>query len=60
MQVPSLIHGIKNVGLLVGIHGTSERSVPITTSIPGADANTVDAYLSDGVVVYVDHATQEV
>ncbi|KAF8916800.1 hypothetical protein CPB85DRAFT_252669 [Mucidula mucida] len=60
LQVPSLIHGIKNVGLLVGIHGTSERSVPLTTAISGADANTVDAYLSDGIAVFVDHSTEDI
>ncbi|KIY72981.1 hypothetical protein CYLTODRAFT_366787 [Cylindrobasidium torrendii FP15055 ss-10] len=56
LQVPSLIQGIKNAGLLVGIHGTSERSMPITTPIPGgADENVVDVYLSNGTVTYVDH-----
>lgn len=56
LQVPSLVQGIKNVGLLAGIHGTSERSTPLTT---GGDGS-VDVYLSDGFAVYLDHSMQEI
>ncbi|KAK0206214.1 cyclin-dependent protein kinase inhibitor [Desarmillaria ectypa] len=56
LQVPSLVQGIKNVGLLAGIHGTSDRSTPLTTVGDGS----IDAYLSDGFAVYLDHSMQEI
>ncbi|KAF9263664.1 hypothetical protein L218DRAFT_959194 [Marasmius fiardii PR-910] len=53
LQVPSMIHGIRNAGLLVGVHGTSEKTITLTTS-SGMDGCPVDAYLSDRTVIFVD------
>jgi CDK inhibitor PHO81 len=58
IQVPSLIQSIRNVGLLVGVHGVLEKSTPLTTA--GLDGCPVDAFLDDGMVVYLDYSTREV
>ena len=59
VQVPSLIDGIRNAGLLVGVYGeaTSLESLIATSSIPGTP---VDASLSQGVVVFIDRSAQGV
>lgn len=48
LQVPSLIQGIRDAGLLVGIHGGP-------TNVMCEHAH-VDAYVHDGTVVYTDHS----
>ncbi|KAG7097239.1 hypothetical protein E1B28_004610 [Marasmius oreades] len=53
LQVPSTIHGIRNAGLLVGVHGTSEKTITLTTA-SGMEGCPVDAYLSDRTVIFVD------
>lgn len=50
-QVPSLIHEIKEAGLLVGIYSATDIS-------PEIDGCPVDAYLRDGNVVYADLSTR--
>lgn len=51
MRVPSLIQGVKDLGLLVGTFGTQDDLVSLSTS-SGADLNGVDAALQDGVLTY--------
>ncbi|TFY59123.1 hypothetical protein EVJ58_g5976 [Rhodofomes roseus] len=51
VRVPSLIQGVKDLGLLVGTFGTQEELAQLPTS-SGADANGVDAALQDGVLTY--------
>ncbi|KAJ7499234.1 cyclin-dependent protein kinase inhibitor [Mycena latifolia] len=58
MQVPSLIDGIRNAGLLIGIHGASEYSEPLT-SASAIEGTPVDAFVRDGMVFYVDHSMRE-
>jgi len=60
MQVPSLIEGIRNAGLLVGIHGASEQSLALTTAST-IEGTPVDAFFGDGpsLVVFMDHSMQE-
>jgi len=48
-QVPSLIHSVRNAGLLVGIHDTSEYTT-ILSNASGKDS--VDAFLSQGVITF--------
>ncbi|KAF4574677.1 ubiquitin-protein ligase peroxin 12 [Pleurotus pulmonarius] len=50
-QVPSLIHEIKEAGLLVGIYSATDIA-------PEIDGCPVDAYLRDGNVVYADLSTR--
>ncbi|KAJ6516210.1 cyclin-dependent protein kinase inhibitor [Mycena sanguinolenta] len=58
MQVPSLIDGIRNAGLLIGINGASEISEPLT-SASAIEGTPVDAFVRDGMVFYVDHSMRE-
>ncbi|KAJ7122752.1 cyclin-dependent protein kinase inhibitor [Mycena epipterygia] len=58
MQVPSLIDGIRNAGLLIGINGASEKSEPLT-SASVIEGTPVDAFVRDGMVFYVDHSMRE-
>jgi len=48
VQVPSLIHGIRNAGLLVGILGSADSMPPADQGYP------VDAFLDNGNVVFMD------
>jgi CDK inhibitor PHO81 len=58
VQVPSLIHGVRNAGLLVGTHGASDLFGGLTVT-SGAEATPVDAFFGDGKVVFIDHSMQE-
>lgn len=53
-QVPSLIHGIRNAGLLVGIHGAPDNFGALTTATPRLEGTPVDAFFGDGNVVFMD------
>jgi len=53
-QVPSLIHGIRNAGLLVGIHGTQDHFAALTMATPRLEGTPVDAFFGDGNVVFMD------
>ncbi|KAL4082008.1 hypothetical protein V8B97DRAFT_1863407 [Scleroderma yunnanense] len=52
-QVPSLVQGIRDAGLLVGIHGDS--STP-NVMVHSTDNAQVDAYIRDGTVTYLDNS----
>lgn len=58
-QVPPLIQGMKDTGLLIGVHGRREHvsllSVNVTT-----DPNFVDAYFHEGVVTFLDHSSRAI
>ncbi|KAG1715967.1 hypothetical protein ID866_1191 [Astraeus odoratus] len=56
LQVPSLIQGIRDAGLLVGIHGGPSTS---NTMVHFSDGAQVDAYIRDGTVTYLDNSTGE-
>ncbi|KAJ8588773.1 hypothetical protein M405DRAFT_739668, partial [Rhizopogon salebrosus TDB-379] len=53
LQVPSLIQGIRDAGLVVGFCDN-----PLAYAEPMESKN-VDAYIRDGIVVYMDHSTGE-
>ncbi|KAJ3922734.1 cyclin-dependent protein kinase inhibitor [Lentinula edodes] len=53
VQVPSLIHSVRNAGLLVGITETSEDFTSLSN---GPNKESVDAYLSEGVITFTDHS----
>jgi CDK inhibitor PHO81 len=59
VQVPSLIDGIRNAGLLVGVYGetSSLESLVTASSVPQTP---VDASLSQGAVVFLDRSAQGV
>ncbi|KAF7331871.1 Cyclin-dependent protein kinase inhibitor [Mycena kentingensis (nom. inval.)] len=59
MQVPSLIDGIRNAGLLIGVIGASERTEPLTLGNSGIDGTPVDAFVRDKTVHYTDHSGRE-
>ncbi|KIJ70440.1 hypothetical protein HYDPIDRAFT_23545 [Hydnomerulius pinastri MD-312] len=56
LQVPSLIQGIRDAGLLVGIHGSPSTPNVIVHSAENAH---VDAYIRDGSVVYMDRSAAD-
>ncbi|PIL37231.1 transporter [Ganoderma sinense ZZ0214-1] len=53
-QVPSLIQGVKDFGLVVGTYGLREDTEKLPTTA-GTEANGVDATLHDGVLIYFNH-----
>ncbi|KAI0650656.1 cyclin-dependent protein kinase inhibitor [Trametes meyenii] len=53
-RVPSLIQGVKDLGLLVGTFGLGEELERLPAS-SGADVNGVDAVLHEGVLTYFNH-----
>ncbi|CAK5276058.1 unnamed protein product [Mycena citricolor] len=58
IQVPSLIDGIRNAGLLIGINGASDKTDALTTA-SHIEGTPVDGFVRDGKVVYVDHSSRE-
>lgn len=54
LQVPSLIQGIRDAGLLVGVHGAPS---PSNVIIHSSENTHVDAYIRDGTVVYMERST---
>lgn len=58
IKVPSLIQGIRNAGLLVGVYGGSDTSASLITA-SGIEGSPVDAFLKDGIVVYTDLSMRE-
>ncbi|KAG6831882.1 hypothetical protein H0H92_006999 [Tricholoma furcatifolium] len=58
VQVPSLIHGIRNTGLIVGAHGQSEDLDRLSTT-SDIDGTPVDAIFDHGKVVFTDHTMEE-
>jgi len=52
-RVPSLIQGVKDLGLLIGTYGAQEDLSKLPTS-SGTDPNGIDAALQDGVLTYFD------
>lgn len=53
-QVPSLIQGVKDLGLLVGTFGAQEDLARLPTS-SDTDPNGIDAALQDGVLSYFNY-----
>ncbi|KAI0921288.1 hypothetical protein AcW2_006306 [Taiwanofungus camphoratus] len=53
-RVPSLIQGVKDLGLLVGTFGAKEDMSKLHAS-SDTDANGIDAALQDGVLTYFDY-----
>ncbi|KAJ4472187.1 cyclin-dependent protein kinase inhibitor [Lentinula aciculospora] len=51
LLVPSLIHSVRNAGLLVGVTGISED---LTTFSNGSSKESVDAFLSEGVIMFTN------
>ncbi|KAG6850051.1 hypothetical protein H0H93_001867 [Arthromyces matolae] len=58
VQVPSLLHGIRNAGLIVGAHGKTE-DLNSLFGVSDIEGTPVDAILNDGQVVFTDHEMEE-
>lgn len=56
-QVPALVQGVKDAGLLVGAYGSKEET-SVWRRSNTTDSVSVDAVLHDGVVSYLDHLSQ--
>jgi hypothetical protein len=54
IPVPSLIQGIRDGGLLVGVYGSPDKSTTLAASIARKNL-LVDAVLENGLVVYMEH-----
>jgi hypothetical protein len=59
VQVPSLVDGIRNVELLVGVHGASSEKL-VQGSTTDSDYSLADASIHDGVISFVDYSRREV
>ncbi|KAF8974684.1 cyclin-dependent protein kinase inhibitor [Flammula alnicola] len=60
IQVPSLLDGIRSAELLIGVYGVSENQANLSTgSLSQADNTTVDAFVVDGAVCFVDNSMRE-
>jgi len=67
LQIPSLIKGIRDAGLLLGVYGSAQQQqnnlAGPSTDGGGLNVNpnssAVDACIKDGVVVYMDHLNRE-
>ncbi|KAI5124795.1 hypothetical protein M0805_005429 [Coniferiporia weirii] len=57
LKVPSLIQGVKDIGLLLGVYGQPDQAVSLTKSTD-TDATLVDAFIQDGVVRFLDHSSR--
>ncbi|KAG6919274.1 hypothetical protein DXG01_007406 [Tephrocybe rancida] len=58
VQVPSLVHGIRNAGLIVGAHGES-GDLELLSTTSDIEGTPVDAILNHGKVVFTDHTMEE-
>lgn len=60
VQVPSLIDGIRSAELIVGVYGTSQTLTSLKTgSMLENDGSTVDAFIADGVITFLDRSLRE-
>ncbi|KDR83451.1 hypothetical protein GALMADRAFT_274898 [Galerina marginata CBS 339.88] len=60
VQVPSLVDGIRSAELLVGVYGLAENRLGLSMgSLPETDNTTVDAFIVEGVVSFVDNSMRE-
>lgn len=60
VQVPSLVDGIRSAELLVGVYGVGENRPAIATgSLSQTENTTIDAFIADGVVSFVDNSMRE-
>jgi CDK inhibitor PHO81 len=46
LEVPSLIQGVRNAGLLVGVFGALEKSTCLV------EEHNIDTFFRDGIVIY--------
>ncbi|KAG6897215.1 hypothetical protein C0992_003413 [Termitomyces sp. T32_za158] len=58
VQVPSLIHGVRNAGLIIGVHGRSE-DLGILSTTSDIEGTPVDIILDNGKFVFTDHVMEE-
>lgn len=58
-KVPSLIQGLKDTGLLLGVYGEREQTSLLTDPLD-PDAIPVDAHFHEGVVSFLDHSSRGV
>lgn len=56
-KVPSLIQGVKDMGILLGVYGHRAHTSSLTASTT-PDANLVDAVFHDGLISFVDHSSR--
>lgn len=60
VQVPSLVDGIRSAELLVGVYGNGQnRPSNSTGGLPDAENTTVDAFVAEGAVSFVDNSMRE-
>lgn len=58
--MPSLVDGIRSVGLLVGVYGASEKLTQGNAGVMSdGDYSVVDASIRDGVICFVDYSIRE-
>jgi len=56
-KVPSLIQGVKDLGLLIGVYGQREQTLSLSKTMH-SDATAIDAFFQDGVVSFLDHSAR--
>lgn len=53
-----MIHGVRNAGLIVGVHGKSE-DLGILSKTSDVEGTPVDVILDDGKFVFTDRVMEE-
>ena len=56
-KVPSLVQGVKDNGLLLGVYGRRAQTEALSKSL-ASDAVLVDAFYTDGVMSFWDHSSR--
>ena len=56
-KVPSLVQGVKDSGLLLGVYGRRAQTEALSKSTT-PDAILVDAFYADGVMSFMDHSSR--
>ncbi|KAH7916817.1 cyclin-dependent protein kinase inhibitor [Hygrophoropsis aurantiaca] len=59
LRVPSLVQGIRDAGLLIGVYGNSQTQNNLAVSATFED-NHIDAYIKDGTIVYMDRSAEQI
>jgi len=54
LEVPSLIQGIRNAGLLIGVFGVAEKSAALV------EEHNIDAFFRNGIVIYQERSARDV
>ncbi|EJD01250.1 cyclin-dependent protein kinase inhibitor [Fomitiporia mediterranea MF3/22] len=58
IKVPSLVQGVKDTGLLLGVYGKHDQCTLLNDPSDGDTTISVDAFIHEGVVTFLDHSSR--